>query len=186
VRIVGGALGGRRIRAPAGRGTRPTPERVREALFSALGPLEGRDVLDVFAGSGALALEALSRGARSATAIERARPAVACIRRNAEALGVADRLRVVPRDWRSALAAEREAGRWYGVVLADPPYEMLPSLLPDLGPALAAVAAPGSVVVIEHAASRPLDAVPGFAQHERRLRTYGDTALLMLRRDAER
>ena len=182
MRIVAGRYGGRRIAAPAGHATRPTSDRVREALFSVLGPLDGEDVLDVFAGSGALSLEALSRGAASATAIERARPALACIRRNAQALGVGEELRVIARDWRAALAAEAAAGRWYGVILVDPPYSLLPRILADLGPALAAVAAPHATVVIEHASARPLPAVPGFADAERSERTYGDTALCVLRR----
>jgi 16S rRNA (guanine966-N2)-methyltransferase len=181
MRIVAGRYRGRRIDAPAGRGTRPTPDRVREALFSILGPVAGEDVLDVFAGSGALAFEALSRGAASATVIERARPALACIRRNAEALGTGGALRIVAGDWGAALAAERAAGRWYGVVLADPPYSQLERMLADLGPALAAVAAPGATVVIEHAASQPLTGVPGFEGVPCASRTYGDTALCILR-----
>lgn len=186
MRIVAGTLRGRRISAPAGRDTRPTPDRVREALFSILGPLEDEDVLDVFAGSGALAFEALSRGARSATVIERAPRAVACIRGNADALGVGGRLRVVRRDWRSALAGEAAASRWYGVVLVDPPYSLLPRILGDLGPAIAAVASPGAAVVIEHASRDPLGDVPGLEPVSRVERTYGDTALCVLRLDGER
>jgi 16S rRNA (guanine966-N2)-methyltransferase len=186
VRIVAGTLRGRRIAAPAGRDTRPTSDRVREALFSILGSVEDEDVLDVFAGSGALAFEALSRGARSATVIERAPRAVACIRANAAALGVAGRLRVVTRDWRPALAGEAAASRWYGVVLADPPYSLLPRILGDLGPAIAAVAAPGACVVIEHAARERLGAVPGIGAAARTDRTYGDTALCVLRLEDRR
>jgi 16S rRNA (guanine966-N2)-methyltransferase len=181
VRIVAGTLRGRRIAAPAGRDTRPTPDRVREALFSILGSVEDEDVLDVFAGSGALAFEALSRGARTATVVERAPRAVACIRSNAEALGVAGRLRVVRRDWRSALAGESAASRWYGVVLADPPYSLLPRILGDLGPAIAAVASPGASVVIEHAARHRVESVPGLDPVARIDRVYGDTALCVLR-----
>jgi 16S rRNA (guanine966-N2)-methyltransferase len=159
---------------------------VREALFSIIGPVDGEDVLDVFAGSGALAIEALSRGARSATVIERAPRALACIRANAEALGVADRLRVVARDWRSGLAGESAASRWYGVVLVDPPYSQLPRILGDLGPAIAAVAVPGASVVIEHASRRPLGDIPGLDAVTRSERAYGDTALCVLRLEGER
>jgi len=87
VRVVAGRFGGRRLSAPPGRGTRPTSDRVREALFSILGPLDGERVLDLYAGSGALAIEALSRGAGSALLVERDPRAVAVIRANLEALG---------------------------------------------------------------------------------------------------
>jgi 16S rRNA (guanine966-N2)-methyltransferase len=186
VRIVAGTLRGRRIAAPSGRDTRPTSDRVREALFSILGPVDDEDVLDVFAGSGALAFEALSRGARSATVIERAPRALACIRANAEALGVADRLRVVTRDWRPALAGEAAASRWYGVLLADPPYSLLPRILGELGPAIAAVATPGASVVIEHSARDRIEAVPGLEPVARTDRTYGDTAVCVLRLEDRR
>ena len=88
MRIVGGEAGGRRIQAPEGRQTRPTTERVREAVFSILGgDMTGLDVLDVFAGSGAMALEALSRGAAHAVLCDSSRQAAAVIRRNIDALG---------------------------------------------------------------------------------------------------
>src|SRR5215468_11831534 len=89
MRVVAGRLGGRRLRAPRGRDTRPTSDRVREALFSMLGPLEGARVLDLFAGSGALGIEALSRGAASAVFVERDPEAVRTIERNL------DRLRLI-------------------------------------------------------------------------------------------
>src|SRR5215213_10048548 len=87
MRIVAGRHKGRRLRAPAGAGTRPTADRVREALFSILGSIDGLRVLDLYAGSGALGLEALSRGAASATFVESARPALAAIRANLDAVG---------------------------------------------------------------------------------------------------
>ena len=118
MRIIAGTHRGRRISAPAGDATRPTADRVREALFSIVGPVDGLDVLDLFAGSGALGLEALSRGAASATLVERARPALACIRANAAALGLEDRVRVVARDWRAALA--RRAGGGPGLRVVPP------------------------------------------------------------------
>src|SRR4051794_41398460 len=88
MRIVAGRFGGRRLHAPPGRGTRPTSDRVREALFSTLGPLDGAVVLDLFAGSGALGIEALSRGAARVVLVERDARAAAVIRANLEALGV--------------------------------------------------------------------------------------------------
>src|SRR5262245_29771258 len=95
VRIIAGELGGRVLKAPAGRATRPTSERVREALFSILGDVEDLAVLDLFAGSGALGLEALSRGAARAVFVEEARAALGALKKNVESLGVAERSRVV-------------------------------------------------------------------------------------------
>lgn len=181
MRIIGGEFRGRRIAAPPGSDTRPTSDRVREALFSILGPLDGLDVIDVFAGSGALALEALSRGAASATLVERAPRAAACIRGNVRALGVDDRVRVVVRDWRSALAAERAAGRWYGVALVDPPYRDAGRVAALLGPALADVVTPGGTVVMERSARGVAPALPGLDVASRDERVYGDTAVSVLR-----
>lgn len=181
MRIISGDLRGRRVAAPPGRDTRPTSDRVREALFSILGPVDGVDVLDLFAGSGALGLEALSRGAASATFVERAPRAAACIRGNVDALGVGDRARVVARDWRAALAAERAAGRWYGVVLVDPPYRDVVRVADGLGPALADVVTPGGTVVIERSARDRALTLAGLAVASRVDRTYGDTAVSVLR-----
>ncbi len=181
MRIVAGELRGRRIAAPAGRDTRPTSDRVREAIFSIIGPVDGMDVLDLFAGSGALGLEAVSRGAASATLVERAPRAAACIRANVESLGVADRVRLVTRDWRAALAAERAAGRWYGCVLVDPPYRDVARVAGGLGPALADVVTPGGIVVIERSARERAPGVDGLAVASRTDRVYGDTAVCVLR-----
>jgi 16S rRNA (guanine966-N2)-methyltransferase len=138
LRIVAGTHGGRRIETPAGRATRPTSDRVREALFSILGPaaLEDAQVLDLFAGSGALGIEALSRGAASATFVESDPRAVATIQRNIDALGLRDA--TVHR--RDAVAwLQTAGGRLYDVVFADPPYssagltaQRLSELLPPL------------------------------------------------------
>src|SRR5437016_10673946 len=93
MRVVGGRLGGRTLHAPRGRGTRPTPERVREALFSILGTIDGWSVLDLFAGSGALGIEALSRGVSDATFVDSSAAAIAAIHRNLESLGVSAEVR---------------------------------------------------------------------------------------------
>ena len=142
MRIVAGTHRGRRFAAPPGDETRPTADRVREALFSIIGPVDGLDVLDLFAGSGALGLEALSRGAASATLVERSPKALACIRANVETLGMSDRVRVVGRDWRAALAAERAAGRAFGLCLCDPPYSLTDRVVAAIGAALAPLMAP--------------------------------------------
>lgn len=181
MRIVAGTHRGRRIVAPAGAATRPTSDRVREAVFSIVGPVEGLDVLDLFAGSGAMGLEALSRGAASATLVERSPRAVACIRRNAEALGLGDRVRVVPRDWRAALRAEQVARRAFGLCLVDPPYSVTGRVVAGIGALLAPVLAPPGIVVIERSAASPPPEPTGLDIATRTDRTYGDTAVSVLR-----
>jgi 16S rRNA (guanine966-N2)-methyltransferase len=143
VRIVAGSHKGHRIEAPKGIVTRPTGDRVREALFSIIGPVEDARVLDLFAGSGALGLEALSRGASSCVFVERDRQAARVIQSNLEKLRLTGAV-VVTGDAAAALRAERDLGRRYDLVLADPPYEdwlademvlakLLPSVLADDG-----------------------------------------------------
>lgn len=121
---MAGQLGGRRIRTPGGRATRPTPERVREAWFSALhGLVPGARVLDLFAGSGALGLEALSRGARRAVFVERDGRAADVLRHNVEELDVAERCEIRTEDVWSFLADIGPAPEgYYDLALADPPY----------------------------------------------------------------
>jgi 16S rRNA (guanine966-N2)-methyltransferase len=182
MRIVAGEFRGRRLVAPAGMGTRPTSDRVRESLFAILGPLGGDRVLDIFAGTGALGIEAISRGAASAVAVDRDRAAVRAIRANAEALDLGDRLRVVQRGWREALRVEAEAGAAFDLVLIDPPYDLLPGIAPTLGEAVAQVLAPGGVVVLEHArgAMMGADGLPGIAVSDETTRRYGDTEITVM------
>jgi 16S rRNA (guanine966-N2)-methyltransferase len=121
VRVVAGTLRGRRLVAPQGRDTRPTSDRVREATFNALaslGLLAEARVIDLFAGSGALGIEALSRGAAHCTFVEQARAALVALRTNVDALGLADRSLVAPMDVDRFLASAPPAD----LVLADPPY----------------------------------------------------------------
>ena len=119
VRIVGGTLGGRVLRAPSGHSTRPTSEKVREAIFNILGDIEGVHVLDLFAGSGALGIEALSRGAVHATFVDQDRTALAALRRNLQELAVEDRATVIAQD---AVAAAKRAPAETRLVFVDPPY----------------------------------------------------------------
>jgi 16S rRNA (guanine966-N2)-methyltransferase len=161
MRIVAGELGGRRLRAPRGAATRPTGDRARESLFARLGPIDGLDVIDPFAGTGALGLEALSRGARSCVFAETARAALLCLRENVELLGVADRCRVLRIDGSRLLRDEASAGRRFGLVLLDPPYTLLPRLLPTLGDLVEAVAAPGALVALEAPAGLDVELGPG-------------------------
>jgi 16S rRNA (guanine966-N2)-methyltransferase len=175
MRIVAGTLGGRRIAAPPGNDTRPTSDRVREALFSALGPIDGARVLDLFAGSGALALEAISRGAAHAVLVEKDARAAAVIERNLDALEIdAGRAALRRRDALRALRDAREAGESYDLVFLDPPYRLATGLGPELADSLAPVLAPGARVIGESDRRMPLD-LPGLSTtFERR---YGDTLL---------
>jgi 16S rRNA (guanine966-N2)-methyltransferase len=147
MRIIAGARKGHTIAAPRGLDTRPTSDRVRENVFNLVGPLDGATVLDLYAGSGALGLEALSRGAARAVFVERDPDAAHTIERNL------DRLRlpgtVLRSDAVTALAAETAAGRKYDLVLVDPPYGMFPELQPQLARYLPAVLAPDGLLVVE-------------------------------------
>jgi 16S rRNA (guanine966-N2)-methyltransferase len=129
MRVVGGTARGRLLVAPRGSATRPTSDRVREAMFSMLesdGLVKGRSVLDLFAGSGALGIEALSRGASSATLVERDARAIATISRNLAALGENScRARVVGTDVFAFLAGASTTGAFFDLVVADPPYAFL-------------------------------------------------------------
>jgi 16S rRNA (guanine966-N2)-methyltransferase len=171
MRIVAGRYGGRRLTAPPGRATRPTSDRVREALFGILGPLDGARVLDLYAGSGALGIEALSRGAASAVFVERDPRAAAVLRANLAALGIEADVRRT--DALAALRDARARGATYDLVLCDPPYRLAPGLGRPLGEALAAVLAEGARVVTESDRRAPLDLdIP--LTDERR---YGDTLI---------
>ncbi len=174
MRVIAGRFGGRRLQSPAGQGTRPTADRVREALFSALGPLDGEAVLDLFAGSGALGIEALSRGAASALFVERDRRALAVVRANLEALRLAPPEAVVRGgDARAAVRDARERGETYDLVFLDPPYRDAPGLGPELREALAPLLEPGARVVCESDRRAPLElGLPTVLD-----RRYGDTRL---------
>jgi 16S rRNA (guanine966-N2)-methyltransferase len=174
VRVVAGRFGGRRLAAPLGRGTRPTSDRVREALFATLGPLDGERVLDLYAGSGALAIEALSRGAGSALLVERDPRAVAVIRANLAALGLAEPQAVVHAGpARSALRNASRRGDTYDLVFLDPPYRSAPELGRELSAALGPLLAAGGRVITETDRRAPL-ALDLPLRHERR---YGDTLI---------
>jgi len=171
VRVVAGRFGGRRLVTPPGRDTRPTSDRVREALFSILGPLDGEAVLDLYAGSGALGIEALSRGAGAAVFVERDRRAAKAILTNLEALGAAADVRCL--DVMAALRDARTRGETYSLVLCDPPYRLAPELGETLSEALAPVLATGARVVTESDRRRPLDLHLPLPDERR----YGDTLI---------
>jgi 16S rRNA (guanine966-N2)-methyltransferase len=150
--------------APPGGATRPTSDRVRESIFNILGPIDDAAVLDLYAGSGALGLEALSRGAASATFVERDPDAIRAIEHNLDKL----RLRgtVLRQDAIAVLAGEK---RKYDLVFVDPPYEMYTDLEPQLARNLPAVLAADGVVVVETDAR----VEPGLPLEQRTSRKYG-------------
>src|ERR671923_2158784 len=148
MKIIAGSRKGARIFAPKGLHPRPTGDRVREAAFNLIGPVDGMHVLDLYAGSGAMGLEALSRGAESATFVEADREAAATIVRNLDKLGLGGAT-VLREDAARKLAADAASGRRYDLVLIDPPYRMLSRFLSTLAAHLPAVVAPDGLVVVE-------------------------------------
>jgi 16S rRNA (guanine966-N2)-methyltransferase len=172
MRIVGGAWGGRRLQAPPGDATRPTSDRVREALFSILGErVAGARVLDLFAGSGALGLEALSRGAAEATFVDSAAAPVRALRANLESLG--GRAEVRRQDALRFLGSARSGARDYDLVFLDPPYRLANRLGGRLSEELPRVLAPGATVVTESDRRDPLDLDLPISDERR----YGDTLI---------
>ena len=162
MRIVAGSRRGHRITAPKGVVTRPTGDRVREAAFSLIGPVDGATVLDLFAGSGALGLEALSRGASRCVFVERDREACRAIQANLDKLGLTGAI-VVNRDVLAALGDERRRRRRHDLVLLDPPYEEWQSYSARLAELIPEVLEEDGAVVVETTAGvepeLPLDLV---------------------------
>jgi 16S rRNA (guanine966-N2)-methyltransferase len=173
MRVIAGRLRGRRLVAPPGEATRPTSDRVRESLFSLLGPLEGARVLDLFAGSGALGIEALSRGAATVDFVDSAPAAVRAVRANLDALGVVEGVRLRRQDARAFLRAARTAGHEYDLVFLDPPYRLAAVLGRELSPALAELLAADGRVVSESDRRTPLDLGLPMTDERR----YGDTLI---------
>jgi 16S rRNA (guanine966-N2)-methyltransferase len=180
VRIIAGSRKGHRITAPKGVDTRPTGDRVREAAFSLIGPVEDMAVLDLFAGSGAMGLEALSRGAARAVFVESDRAAATAIERNLQKLRLTGAA-IVQADALTALAAEAAAGRRYDLVLVDPPYEMFSSVQPALARYVPALLEPGALVVVETAAAEE----PDLPLPKRTSRRYGSVRLTVFEREHE-
>jgi len=178
VRIVAGTARGRRLAIPAGDATRPTSDKVRGAVFNVLGQFfDGGRVLDLYAGTGALALEALSRGCADATCVDSSPGAAEVIARNAETCGFSTRVTVLRRRVADALPALPAAA--FDLAFVDPPYSEGP------GAALAAidrVLRPGAGVVAEHdRRSPPPDRLGGLVLEDRR--AYGDTGISIYRRE---
>ncbi|MBK5110434.1 MAG: RsmD family RNA methyltransferase [Thermoleophilia bacterium] len=170
MRVIAGRLGGRRLLAPRGWKVRPTSERVREAVFSALGPIEGAAVADLYCGTGALGIEAISRGAAGAVMVDRdTRPALG----NVHNLGLSDvveLLRADPVNWLGSAGQARE----FDLIFIDPPYRIAPDVAVALDRALSGALAGGGRVVTESAAGSPLELPSLEPIRERR---YGRTLI---------
>ena len=171
MRVIAGTHRGRRLAAPPGTDTRPTSDRVRESLFSILGPLDGERVLDLFAGSGALGIEALSRGAGSVLLCDDARPAVEAIRANLDALGMD--AQVVCDDARRVLRNAHARGAAYDLIFLDPPYRQAERWAADLSALVPVVLAPGGRVIGESDRRAPLELELPLVDERR----YGDTLI---------
>jgi 16S rRNA (guanine966-N2)-methyltransferase len=184
MRVVAGKFRGRTLRAPRGEGTRPTAARAKEALFAVLGAVEGLRVLDLYAGSGALGIEALSRGALHAVFVEASRPALLSLRENLAALGIGERAEVLPMRVESAGSA---LGRMppFELVFCDPPWKEAAQALKLLERlATAGVVQPGARVALEHAArdaNTPLlEPSPESPLRVSDQRRWGDTSVTLL------
>jgi 16S rRNA (guanine966-N2)-methyltransferase len=187
MRIVGGRWRGRPLRAPKGESTRPTSDRVREALFDALsarmgGDLGGGAVLDLYSGTGALALEALSRGAARAVLVENGRDALVALEANVAALGAGDLAVVIPADAGGAGLVRASRLGPFALLLVDPPYRIDAARITTAVAVLRDEGAldPGAVVAYEHAAGAAIPAIEGFDVV--RTYVYGDTAVTLLSR----
>ncbi len=178
MRIIAGSNKGARIFAPRRHDTRPTADRAREAAFNLIGPVDGASVLDLFAGSGAMGLEALSRGAANAVFVENDREACRTIDRNLDKLRLTG-ARVIQQDALRALAAEAAAGHRYDLVLVDPPYEMFSSLQNRLSSYLPAVLSDDGLVVVETGAKHEPKLPPLIKRTSRR---YGSVRITLFAR----
>lgn len=178
MRIIAGSARGRTLFAPKGLHTRPTQDYVRESLFNIIRrDVPDAQVLDLFAGSGALALEALSRGAASAVLADRSRQAIECIRRNAETLGFAEQAAILHGDWRAVLERMPISGHRFSLVFLDPPYDLIQYA--EIAELLRArrLLVDEALIVIEHQKDVILKLSPFFIPKDCRI--YGDTAITL-------
>jgi 16S rRNA (guanine(966)-N(2))-methyltransferase RsmD len=182
VRIIAGTLKGRRLAAPAWPGLRPTSDKLRETLFNILRTrVEGARVLDGYAGSGAIGIEAISRGARDVTFVESDGRAAALVEENLRRCGVTNGYAIIRAEFADA-ARSTLAGALFDLIVLDPPYDEAP--VPALE-AAAGIIAPDGMVILEHAARRPAaDRVAGANLRRRRSVVSGDSALAFYTRDS--
>ncbi len=175
MRVIAGRHRGRRLKAPRGSGTRPASARVREAVFSSLGEgVRDADVLDLYAGSGSFGIEALSRGGRSAVFVERARPALACLRSNLSELGIDDAL-VVPAAVERYLSRPGEDRR-FDLVFADPPWDISSGELAGVLSRVSGRMNPGAVAVVTRRTGDDIPEVRALEVADRR--RHGDAQVI--------
>jgi len=181
MRVIAGTLRSRRLHAPTGNQTRPTHDRVKEALFSVLGNLSDTRVLDLYAGTGALGIEALSRGASHAVFVEQSRVALECIRRNLRELNLLESSTIVGRSVESSVATLCRSGP-YDLVFCDPPWANIESVIATLdGASLPTWLGEQSLLLLEHPTKfcPPDTAFSGMTVEGRR--SWGDTAVTFFR-----
>jgi 16S rRNA (guanine966-N2)-methyltransferase len=179
MRVIAGSLRGRRLRAARGVATRPTSDRARAGLFDWIGArVSGASVLDLFAGSGSLGIEALSRGAERVTSVESARAACAALRRNLSDLDLVDAVRLLPYDVRRGLRILLREEARFDLILADPPYGWVP--LPGTEPIEELMSREGDLV-IERSVRDP-ERLPGSGLALRGSRAWGETRFDWYRR----
>lgn len=192
MRVVAGKYRGHPLKSPRGAATRPTADKVREAVFSILGDIEGVRVLDLFAGTGALGIEALSRGASHVTFVELDRAALRVLEANLDAIVRPDQhdsphpTRVLRGDVHDHLGRFATSSERFDLVFIDPPYDAAERHAPGLGEALPRVLAEGATVVAECDRRHPL-ALEEFTQDAMPVvdeRRYGDTLIRILRRQS--
>lgn len=179
MRVTGGTLVGRRFSVPRGDAVRPSADRVRESLFATLGPLDGARVLDLYAGSGALGIEALSRGAAEVDFVERAAAVIETLRHNLEELGLRDRSRVWGSDARGAIRQLGRRGECYQLILMDPPYASAEAEQAMAAVVEAGILSPGGALVLESSRRHVPGEVAGLEKLDER--RYGDTVMLRFR-----
>ncbi len=178
MRIIAGSARGRTFDAPQGMDTRPTLDRVRENVFNILQmKVRGAQVLDLFSGSGAMAFEALSRGAESAVLVDRDRAANQVETRNAEKLRMADKCRILLCDWQEALRRLQAEGAHFDAVFLDPPYKMRD--LTEVFAALRPLLAPDAVILLEHDAQGFPSVADGYMLYDSR--KYGAAGVSFFR-----
>ena len=179
MRVVAGTLGGRKLQSPPSSVTRPTSDRVHESLFATLGPIEGLAVLDLFAGSGALAIEALSRGAASAVLVERDRGASKVIAANLASLGLTEpQVRLIRGNAQKALEQAAKAAEEYDLIFLDPPYRQPAMLGNDAAKLIGTILAPDARVVTESDRRQPFELELPMIDERR----YGDTLIRIHKR----
>lgn len=185
MRIVGGTYRGRRLAPPKGRDVRPTSDRVREATFNLLGPLDGENVLDLFAGTGAMGIEALSRGAASATFVELDRAAHDVVARNLQTIIDRDlhEAVLIKGDARLIAQGVRDIDGPFDLIIVDPPYRTLSDFIVATEGALQHLLSPEGIVIVEmdkRSAELADRAAEAWSLSVRTSRRYGDTVLAIL------